>query len=71
VVPQQDRGLVGELPDRHQEVARLLGHPGPARAGGDASDMDPPAADVQEEQHEDVDQAGPRPRLLGEEVARP
>ena len=65
-IVDEEAGRRARLLQRPGEVARLLGDPGGGRVGGAAGEMDPPGADLEEEQ--DV-QGLEEERLDGEEVA--
>src|SRR5262249_24495673 len=70
-VPQQVLGLHRLLVEYQGHVASLLYHPRPIGVGRHPREMDAPAAHMDEERDEHLDQARPRPHLLGEEVAGP
>lgn len=71
VVSDQNRRLLRQLGEVHGDVAGLLRHPLGVGMGTHAGHVHAAAADVNEEQHEVVDQARHRPHLFREEVAGP
>src|ERR1017187_2101491 len=50
-VPEQELRCSGPLGKGPDKLAGLLGAPLPHRVGGDAGEVDPPGADLDEEQH--------------------
>jgi hypothetical protein len=54
-VTDQEPEPIGAIAEVHQQVAGLLGHPGPGRVGGDPGDVRAAAAVL--DHHEDVESA--------------
>ena len=50
-VPDQERELSRAVAEVHEEVARLLGHPGAARVYGDSEKVDATGGVFHHEQH--------------------
>jgi len=70
-VEDQMRGLLWSLAGNHREVASLLGHPNAVWVRCHARDKHAARADMNEEQHEHVDEALGRDNAFREKVAGP